>query len=145
MRRRLVLMCCAFLFATLLTSSSAFCQTLFKLSDLTDDHRAYLFDQIDRFGLLTAMLNFCQRPPHMIEKLSPILDGCVDEASIAVVKDRFNQAVVNNSGAYNCGAPGIATAVARFEALIVNVVSQVRTGCRLRTLYSISIPRLNFP
>jgi hypothetical protein len=129
----------------LVYSSSAHCETLFKLTDLSNDQRAELFTQIDAYGLLTAFLNYCQRPPNIVARLTPIVQGCVEEASWTVVKDRYTAAVVDNSGAYKCAPPGAAIKFSEFERKIDNIISNMRTACRLRSFYRLSFPKINLP
>lgn len=120
-------------------------ETLFKLSDLSNEQRVDLFTQIDTFGAATAMLDYCQRPPNLVAQIVPIAEGCVDAASLSVVLDRYTTAVVENSGAYNCRAPGSATLIPEIEAKMAGIVASLRKACRLRSFYSISFPKINFP
>jgi len=124
---------------------AAHSESLFKLSDLSNDRRAELFTQIDAWGLVTAFLNYCQRPPNIVEKLTPIVQGCVDEASFAAVKDKYNAAVVSNSGGYDCAGPGTNKKIPEIEGKIASAISRMRTACRLRSFYHLSIPKFNFP
>jgi hypothetical protein len=107
-----------------------------RLADLSDAQRTELFVQIERYGLVTAYLNFCQRPPNLVAKLMPIVQGCIEEASIATIRDRYTYAVVISSGLYNCEGrdPNM---IARFERTLASLISNVRTACRLRSFYNL--------
>lgn len=129
----------------ILHCGSVHCESLFKLADLSDKQRTDLFGQIDAYGLLTAMLNFCQRPPKLEERLSPIVNGCVEKESITVVVKRYNAAVVAESGRWDCSDKGLRTMIPKYEAKIDSVVSGMKTACRFRSFYKISFPRINLP
>ena len=123
----------------------ASCESVFKLSDLSGDQRAELFTQVGLYGELTALLNYCQRPPDIIAKLTPIVQGCVEEESFAAVKDRYNTAVVNASGRYECVGPGARKKIPEFEDKIARIISGMATACRLRSFYRLSFPKINPP
>src|SRR5579862_6199149 len=85
-----------------LACTTARCEKLFSIGDLTTGQRAELYTQIDAWGAATAFFSYCQIPlPHLIAELTPILKGCVDPASLTVVLDRFTTAVVENGGLRN--------------------------------------------
>jgi hypothetical protein len=118
---------------------------LFKLADLTSAQRADLFDQADAYGLVTAMLNFCQRPPKLVERLTPIAEGCFEKESFTEVANRYNAAVVREAGRWDCSDKGMRVMTPKFEQKIDNLVSNVKTACRFRSFYKISFPRINLP
>ena len=117
----------------------------FKLSDLSPPQQAQLFEQVDAYALLAGFLDFCKRPPHIVERLSPIAKGCVDDNSFQLVVRRFNDAVLKNSGPYRCDAPGFAEHVARFEAKIEAVVTDFAKACRLHSFIGASFPKATSP
>jgi hypothetical protein len=129
----------------LLCCTGARCETLFKLSDLSDDERNDLFTQVDAYGAVTAFLDYCRRPPNLVAQLTAIAPGCVDPTSFTAVLDRYTAAVVRNSGPYRCAGPGAATMIPEYEAKIASVVSKMKTACRLRSFYKISFPKIHFP
>ncbi len=129
----------------LLASGSAQSSELYKLSDLSARQQAQLFEQVDAYGLLTAFLNSCKRPPHMAERLSPITKGCVEDGSFQLVVKRFNDAVLQNSGSYKCDAPGFAERVAAFEAKIEAVVDSFAMACRVHSFAGASFPNARAP
>jgi|HubBroStandDraft_1064217.scaffolds.fasta_scaffold1184143_1 hypothetical protein len=53
-------------FVALINVVRAQCAELYRLSQLSAGQRTELFQQIDAFGMLTAFLNYCHRPPNMI-------------------------------------------------------------------------------
>jgi hypothetical protein len=126
-------------------SGSVRCETFFKLADLSNEQRDTLFEQIDRYGLLTAMLNFCQRPPKLVERLTHIVNGCVEKASITVVVSRYNAAIAAENGRWDCSDKGLVTMIQKYEAKIDSVVSGMKTACRFRSFYNISFPKINLP
>jgi hypothetical protein len=131
--------------AVILHGSPVQSKTLFKLADLSNAQRTELFTQIDAYGLLTAMLNFCQRPPKIVERLSPIVDGCVEKASFDVVVNRYNAAVVAEGGRWDCSNKGLRTMIPKYESKIDNVVADMKTACRFRSFYKISFPKIDLP
>jgi len=110
-------------------------ETKFSLADLTAEQRAEFYKQIDSYGLATAYLNACHRPPRIVERLSPIARGCVDEESFNKVKTMYNAAVLTYSSRYNCSAPGAGTMVANIEQKIEEIVSTARNACQLRSFF----------
>jgi hypothetical protein len=110
-------------------------ETKFSLADLTAEQRAEFYKQIDSYGLATAYLNACHRPPRIVERLSPIARGCVDEKSFNKVKTMYNSAVLSYSSGYNCAAPGADTLVAKIEQKIEKIVSTARSACQLRSFF----------
>jgi hypothetical protein len=130
----------------LLISSVLFCDAahgadLFKLSDLSSKQRSVLFEQVDGYGMLAAVLNYCKRPPKMVDRLTPIAHDCVDDVSFQVVVRRYNEAIAKNAGAYHCEDKAFQKEVARFEANIDSVVSGFKTACRVRSFLDISFPK----
>jgi hypothetical protein len=132
-------------FFVIMSCTSSHCANLFKLADLSTQQRTELFAQIDAYGLLTAMLNFCQRPPKLEERLTPVVDGCVDKESFAAVVKRYNAAVQREGGRWDCSDRGLRTMIPKYEAKIDGLVSSMKTACRLRSFYNISFPKINFP
>ena len=114
---------------------SAHAETKFSLADLTAEQRAELYKQVDAYGFATAYLNACHRPPRIVERLSPIARGCVDEESFNKVKTMYNAAVHAYSLRFNCSAPGADRMMAKIEQKIEYVVSTARNACRLRSLF----------
>jgi hypothetical protein len=142
-RRRIFCRLLCIALPTALYCGSARCEDLIKLSDLSDTQRAELFTQIDYYGLVTAFLDYCQRPPNLVQRLTPIVQGCVDPASYTAVLDRYTTAIVENSGPYNCRGPGWEKKIPEFEAKIVSLLSSMKTACRFRSLYRVSFPKIN--
>jgi hypothetical protein len=144
LQKKIRLLACAGFFF-ILNCSPSYCETLFKLADLSNEQRAELFAQVDAYGLLTAMLNFCQRPPKLEQRLSPIVNGCVEKESITVVVNRYNAAVLKEGGRWDCADKGLRTMIPKYEGKIDSVVSSMKTACRLRSFYQISFPKINLP
>jgi hypothetical protein len=131
--------------AIILCGSAVAQAPLPKLSDLSPERRADLFTQIDAIGLITAMFNYCQHPPNVVGRLTPVLKGCIDAGSLDTVLDRLTSAVVENSGAYNCRGASWEQKWPEIERKIDVLVSSVKTACQRRSLYKISFPKFNFP
>jgi len=116
---------------------------VFKLSNLTHQQQTELFYQADAYGLLSAFLNYCQRPPRLVQRLASIAQGCVEEFSFAAVRDRYTTAAVQNSGAYNCSGPELVSKVLEFERKIDSLIASFQTACRLRVFYNLSFPKID--
>lgn len=116
---------------------------LFKLSDLSKSQRAQLYEQVEGFGFLEAVLNYCKRPPNMVERISAIARDCVDDVSLQTVVRRYKEAIAKNAGAYHCEDKSFQQEVPKFEEKIENIVSGLRTACRFRSFAGISFSRAN--
>jgi hypothetical protein len=116
---------------------------LFKLSDLTSSQRAEFYEQVDGFGMLEAVLNYCKRPPNMVERITAIARDCVDDASLQTVVKRYKEAISRNAGAYHCEDKAFQKEMPRFEEKIENIVSGLKTACRFRSFSGIVFSRAN--
>jgi hypothetical protein len=126
-------------------SGSGLAAGLYRLSDLSARSQAQLFEQIDAYGLLAAFLNACKRPPHIVERLSPIAKDCVDDDSFQLAVNRFNDAVKNNSGTYKCDGPGVMEHMIKFEGKIEAVVRNFSMACRVHSFVGASFPDAGAP
>src|ERR1700761_1569732 len=117
--------------------------SLFRLSDLSSSQRAEFYEQVDGFGMLEAVLNYCKRPPNMVERITAIARDCVDDASLQTVVKRYKEAISKNAGAYHCEDKAFQKEMPRFEEKIENIVSGLKLACRVRSFAGISFSRAN--
>ena len=116
---------------------------LFKLTDLSSSQRSEFFEQVDGFGMLEAVLNYCKRPPNMIGRITAIARDCVDDASLQTVVKRYKEALARNAGSYHCEDKAFQKEVPVFEGKIENIVSGLKIACRVRSFAGISFSRAN--
>jgi hypothetical protein len=116
---------------------------LFKLADLSSGQRAELYEQVDGFGFLEAVLNYCKRPPNMIERITAIAQDCVDDVSLQAVVKRYKDAIARNAGSYHCEDKAFQKELPVFEEKIENIVSGLKLACRVRSFAGISFSRAN--
>jgi hypothetical protein len=126
-----------------LSGSAVHGTELFKLADLSSSQRAELYEQVDGFGFLEAVLNYCKRPPKMAERITAIARDCVDDASLRAVVKRYKEAIAKNAGAYHCEDKAFQKEVPVFEEKIENIVSGLKLACRVRSFAGISFSRAN--
>jgi hypothetical protein len=135
--------CVVLLMVSVLSCDAASGASLFKLSDLSSSQRAEFYEQVDGFGMLEAVLNYCKRPPNMVERITAIARDCVDDASLQTVVKRYKEAIGKNAGAYHCEDKAFQKEMPRFEEKIENIVSGLKTACRFRSFSGIVFSRAN--
>jgi hypothetical protein len=135
--------CVLLLVVAMLVGDAAHGAGLFKLADLSSSQRAEFFEQVDGFGMLEAVLNYCKRPPKMAERISAIARDCVDDASLQAVIKRYKEAIAKNAGSYHCDDKAFQKEVPVFEEKIENIVSGLKLACRVRSFAGISFSRAN--
>ena len=136
--------CCVVLrMVSVFLCDAAYSASLFRLSDLSSSQRAEFYEQVDGFGMLEAVLNYCKRPPNMVERITAIARDCVDDASLQTVVKRYKEAISKNAGAYHCEGKAFQKEMPRFEEKIENIVSGLKAACRFRSFSGIVFSRAN--
>src|ERR1700730_17892355 len=76
---------------------------MLDLQDLTDSQRAILFQELEKYAVVTAALNYCEHPPFLERRVRAVATGCVTPKSLDTVETRFREEVTKWSGKTDCG------------------------------------------
>lgn len=130
----------------MLASGPLAAETLFDLSDLSDQQREVLFNGVDGYAVVEAFLNYCQRPPELESKVRKIAKGCISEKSLSSVAERYAHQITIETGnppyKYNCADPGVRYMANKFEKKIELFLANLKYACRFRALYSLPWPKI---
>ena len=125
---------------TVAALSCLLCQTpayaaMYDLNEITAAQRRIIFEEVEKYAVVTAGLNYCGRPPFLARRVRAIATDCVTPQSLDAVETRFNEEVAKWSGKTDCDNKKtqqiFATATKKFQWLI----DDISTACKYRVLY----------
>jgi hypothetical protein len=131
MKRLLVLLTVGTLTVTFALAQAAPSKR-YDLGDLDAELRAELWRQLDIHAAAVAMLNYCQRPPLLEQRLGEIAANCVTASSWAVVESRFESRLRVYRNRWDCGDPGTRSTMVSWERRLNALVRAAKRACRWR-------------
>jgi hypothetical protein len=116
---------------------SAWAVEPFGMKDLTDDQRAILFHELEKYAVVTAGLNYCERPPFLQNRIRSVATGCVEAQSLDMIEERFDNEVKKWSGRTDCSDKKLQIIMDRATQKMRWLVDDIKTACKLRIFYKI--------
>jgi hypothetical protein len=119
-------------FAAALSVAQAAPDRRYDLEDLDNAQLTELWRQLEIHAAAVAMLNYCQRPPLLEQRLGEIAADCVTDRSWATVEHRFQDQLRAYRYRWDCTDPGTRISMVDWERRLNALVRAARRACRWR-------------